>query len=203
MITETNKKSWFRKHWIISLFLILGIFGMIGDLFDSGDTSNITGNVVNEQFSRAQESFIEEIKICSPDWICSSWVTCDSSETQTRTCTDSNDCNTPDKPVESTPCEYEIPQKIKQEIETSLNDEDYSWGDWWSNLEKMMEDLDESLGDIKEEQSVYKKIDECTNLCAGEDISIPYVKSICYSDCSQIYHYGGEESLDRYIEELK
>ena len=50
--------------------------------------------------------------ICSPDWICTAWspTTCPSSGTQTRTCTDKNNCGTTSgKPATTQTCTYVAP----------------------------------------------------------------------------------------------
>jgi len=60
----------------------------------------------------------------------------------------------------------------------------------------------ECTGKTFEKLCINKKIDECTKLCAGEDIDIPAVKTDCYSSCYQIYYYGGETDLDKYIKEF-
>ena len=221
MVTETKEKEWydwFEKHWIISIFLILIFFGMISSIFDSGDNSEITGNVVSEQSEQIQE----KVKTCTPNWNCGSWFECGASGIQRRVCTDSENCETDSgKPSEIQNCEYVIQQEIKQETEKETSsEEDFSWSDWWNDLEKTMNDLEESQEQPEEESpsedwakdlkesleettSIYKKIDECTELCAGEDINIPYIKSVCHSDCYQIYYYTGEESLNEYIAELR
>ena len=46
---EEKKKSWFRRHWILSIFLGLIVLGMIGSLFGGDSESDLTGDVVNEQ----------------------------------------------------------------------------------------------------------------------------------------------------------
>ena len=48
--------------------------------------------------------------------------------------------------------------------------------------------------------SISKKKNLCIELCAGEDISIPYIKSECKSYCKELYYYGGEEALNEEIE---
>jgi len=45
---------------------------------------------------------------CTPIWVCGSWSTC-SGNTQTRTCTDSNDCNSLGKPSTSQSCTNPVP----------------------------------------------------------------------------------------------
>lgn len=82
-------------------------------------------------------------------------------------------------------------EEINEEKEEDINEESWS------------EDLREALEDLKETTSTYKKVNECTELCAGENIDIPVVKGECHSSCYQIYYYTGEEGLDEYIEELK
>lgn len=91
MASEIKNKNWFRRHWIISIFLGLTILGMIGNIFDPETDKSITGEVVNKQVI---DSFQEEVVICNSDWNCNSWSECNSSEIQIRTCTDSNNCGT-------------------------------------------------------------------------------------------------------------
>ena len=131
MVTKV-KKNWFRRHLVISIFLGLMVWGMIGSIFDSGDNPDITGNVVNEQSAEKEklvyvnEQFEEKDNVIEPD----------------------------------------SPKK---------NEEDLS------------------------SMSVSKKKKLCTELCAGESIDIPYIKSECSLYCSQLYYYGGEEALDNEI----
>jgi len=57
MVTEIKEKEWydwFKRHWIISIFLGLIVLGMLSSIFDSGNNSEITGNVVNEQGGQLQ-----------------------------------------------------------------------------------------------------------------------------------------------------
>lgn len=110
---DKKPQNWFRKHWIISIFLGLFALGIIGSLFDSGDNSDITGNVVNEQIKQTPE----EIKTCTPNWNCDSWSECSSSSKQTRTCSDRNNCNTlTDKPKESQSCS---PPPVEETLDTA------------------------------------------------------------------------------------
>jgi hypothetical protein len=44
-------KNWFRRHWVISIFLGLFVLGLVGTIFDTGD-SDITGNVVQEKYTK-------------------------------------------------------------------------------------------------------------------------------------------------------
>jgi hypothetical protein len=120
MVTETEKQNWFRKHWIISIFLGLIVLGMIGSIFDSEDKSEITGNVINEQTqqpnqtSQTEEQIQEEVKTCVPNWNCGSWTECSKSGTQTRTCTDSNNCGTTlGKPSETQTCTYQYQYQLE------------------------------------------------------------------------------------------
>ena len=61
----------------------------------------------------------------------------------------------------------------------------------------------EEVEDLEETSNIYRKIDYCTDLCAGEDKDIPYIGSECYNSCYQAYHSGGEKSLDELIESYK
>ncbi len=101
---KPEQKSWFRKHWIISIVLGVIVLGMIGSFFDLEDTE-ITGEVVSNQLTQSSE----EAKICTSDWDCGSWSKCSSSEIQRRTCADNNNCGiNSGKPSETQECEYEV-----------------------------------------------------------------------------------------------
>ncbi|MBI4116318.1 hypothetical protein HY449_01085 [Candidatus Pacearchaeota archaeon] len=102
-MAEETKVNWFRQHWAVSIFLGLIVIGMIGTLFGGNSQSNpsSTGNFVNEQKNN-------QAQICSPNWQCSSYSECSSLGTQTRICSDSNNCNTlTGKPPESQSCVYD------------------------------------------------------------------------------------------------
>ncbi len=184
---EEKKQNWFRKHWIVSIFLGLIALGMVSSIFN-----NLTGNVIQEKDTEIQEEGV----ICNPDWSCGSWSECSVSGTQKRVCTDVNGCGiSKNKPSETQSCEYKIQQETKQsDIAPSYDSE---------KLEESLNALKELAESLEKQQGIHDKIDECTKLCAGEDIDIPYVKSACHSDCYQIYYYTGEEGLDEYILELK
>src|SRR3989344_8563179 len=90
MVTKVENKNWFRRHWIISIFLGLVVLGMING-FLSNDDSNITGNVINEQTLNLLQ---EEVSACISEWKCSEWTSCLNSK-QERVCVDKNDCEPP------------------------------------------------------------------------------------------------------------
>lgn len=113
MVSKIESKNWFRRHWIISIFLGLILIGMFSTLFNNivgnnEDTSeNLTGNVVNEQVQQITEPIQEEVKTCISDWSCGSWSECGSSGVQRRTCKDYNNCGTNSgKPSETQTCIY-------------------------------------------------------------------------------------------------
>lgn len=62
--------------------------------------------------------------------------------------------------------------------------------------EGIIETLHTSLGTMV-------KLNECANLCAGEDKDIPVIKNECYSACYQIYYYLGIEELNEYVEDME
>lgn len=100
---KKNQRNWFRRHWIISIFLGLIVLGMIGSLF--GGDSNSTGKVVTEQSK------------CTSNWTCSDWSECSTLGTQTRTCTDSNNCGkTSGKPTTYQQCILTKSQIISQSV---------------------------------------------------------------------------------------
>ena len=67
-MAEIKSQNWFRRHWIISIFLGLFVLGIVGSLFDDSE-KNLTGNVVNEQSGNEEdirfslESILPEKKI--------------------------------------------------------------------------------------------------------------------------------------------
>lgn len=65
----------------------------------------------------------------------------------------------------------------------------------------------EELGELKERLGEYRKtrskVDECAEVCAGEDSNIPAVKSAFWTSCYEIYTYAGEEELDQMIADCK
>ena len=56
--SETKKKSWFRRHWILTGFLVLIILVMIGNAVNEKDTS-----VKNTENSQKQTNEITKNKI--------------------------------------------------------------------------------------------------------------------------------------------
>jgi len=115
-ILQFNMKSNY-----IPLFVIL----LVGIVFISGCTSQ-TGNENSGQQSQqvtCNKPYIlvgtsccldqndnsicdnDETPKCTPNWKCSSWSDCSQTGTQTRTCTDENNCGvTTNKPTESQTC---------------------------------------------------------------------------------------------------
>lgn len=72
---------------IIAIFLVAGCTGQSGPASSKG-SEGITGTPT-----------------CTPNWQCGTWSECSTSGTQTRTCTDSNNCGTlASKPSESQGC---------------------------------------------------------------------------------------------------
>ena len=74
---------------------------------------------------------------CTPSWSCTSWSACSTGNTQTRTCTDSNNCNTTaSKPAETQGCtgnsggyasSPSAPSNLIIESKYSGREEDLSW----------------------------------------------------------------------------
>jgi len=128
-----KKQNWFRRHWIISIFLGFIVLGMIGSIFDSEDKSDITGDVVNEQIKQTPE----EVKTCTPNWNCGSWSECGTSGIQTRTCTDSNNCETNSgKPQTSQSCTYAYEE---EQIEVSIDELESIFG-YYSDLTEIQKE---------------------------------------------------------------
>lgn len=119
---EKQQKNWFRRHWILSIFLGLIVLGMIGSLFGGDSEPELTGDVVNEQDNQQTKQITEPVQeeaiICNPDWDCGSWSECDASGIQKRACTDSNNCETDSgKPQTSQSCiykEYDLEMSIDE-----------------------------------------------------------------------------------------
>ena len=44
MVNETKKKNWFRRHWIISILLVILILGMFGAMFGGENSTNQESN---------------------------------------------------------------------------------------------------------------------------------------------------------------
>lgn len=181
---ETNvKKNWFKRHPILTVFLALFLIGLIFSS-DNPQTSNSEEQKTRINQINTQQVTQEQVKQCIPNWNCDSWSDCNGG-TQTRTCTDSNNCGIiKDKPIIQKSC-------VVEKAETS------------QRLTELSNSLKELKKNLEKQSNINKKIIQCTELCAGEDINIPYIKNTCRSDCYQIYYYAGEEALDKYIEELR
>lgn len=192
MVTEVKEKKWydwFKKHPVWSVIIGVVLLSILINLFSGGSDSEITGDVVNGQ---------EEVEECVPDWDCSSWSDCTSSGSQTRTCTDLNNCGvTSGKPSETQTCEYTFSEEPEESFEELFEE-------FGEIIDSLFESQDENLREKDlNEMSISEKKNLCTQLCAGDDIDVPYVESVCRSDCIKIYYYTGEEGLDNYIEELQ
>ncbi|MBU4308369.1 MAG: hypothetical protein KJ566_01070, partial [Nanoarchaeota archaeon] len=55
----------------------------------------------------------------------------------------------------------------------------------------------------EKDMSISEKKQLCIELCAGNSINIPIIKNECSLNCNDIYYYGGEEELDKYIFNLE
>lgn len=65
---------------------------------------------IADYYSANNDSFTVNGTLCVESWSCSSWNSCPESETQTRTCTDSNACGTiASRPVLAQSCTYTPP----------------------------------------------------------------------------------------------
>lgn len=119
--TSTGYKKPIRLWYLFFIGLtivgIIFVLSFIGDILPLNVLSNqfdeaTTVPQINDNKSiveRNQEITSQEEKICIPDWECSQWYECNSSGTQTRTCTDNNNCNLINgKPIESQSCTPEI-----------------------------------------------------------------------------------------------
>ena len=64
---EEKKQNWFRKHWIISIFLGLIVLGMVSTIFNNITSNNndLTGNFVQEQSFALNENNNEATNINS------------------------------------------------------------------------------------------------------------------------------------------
>ena len=86
---------------------------------------------------------------------------------------------------------------------SQTSDEGKTTGGVIASEKEKVEDIKEAVEDLEETSNIYKKIDYCTDLCAAEDNDIPYIESKCFNSCYQVYHHGGEKSLDELIESYK
>ena len=76
------------------IFFVNGIQAVETGIWSEGATQNVN------------------LSICEEDWTCTEWSECYPNGTQTRTCTDQNECGTEEnKPAETQDCEYEEPYR--------------------------------------------------------------------------------------------
>lgn len=79
--------------------------GATADIFGNARPSGVKVDVGPHEFGAATSNDIPAPPSCTPNWSCSSWNTCNSSGSQSRTCTDLNSCGvTAGKPAESQSC---------------------------------------------------------------------------------------------------
>ncbi len=50
-MSEEKKKSWFRRHWILTIFLCFMVLGMFGSL-NNDSTQNLIGDSVSEKLPK-------------------------------------------------------------------------------------------------------------------------------------------------------
>ncbi len=102
-----KKLSIFMKKHPVWYGIIIVAFCIFLVLIIIEEDSNSTGDVIKE-----------EEKECVSDWSCGSWSECSTSEIQTRTCTDSNNCGTNlGKPQTSQSCiykEYDLEMSLEE-----------------------------------------------------------------------------------------
>lgn len=105
METEIKKQNWFRRHWIVSIFLgliVLGIFNsfllsITGNTVDENqNNADLTGNVVNEQVdeSPTETTTTKTIYVCPDGSQVSDSSQCSSASAQTQENTQNNVQNT-------------------------------------------------------------------------------------------------------------
>ena len=76
----------------------------------------------NEEKADFPQTTITVMAGCAPNWQCTNWVSCINRQ-QTRTCTDLNNCNTPNnKPVETQACEIIITLDRQAPLNVNLGD---------------------------------------------------------------------------------
>lgn len=86
---------------ILPLLAILAVLLISGCTTDKGTT----GRIIQQE--PAIGGVIQQEPECIPEWQCSEWSKCSPQGTQTRACTDTNNCGTNlGKPVESQSCTY-------------------------------------------------------------------------------------------------
>jgi hypothetical protein len=95
-----KKKSWLKKHPVLSgvigFFAIIFIIGV----FTNGDSKTTGDAMVNQENSQ---------DTCISDWQCSSWSECSKFGRQTRTCSDNNNCGiNSGKPTVTQTCVYVV-----------------------------------------------------------------------------------------------
>ena len=179
MAKEQNKhyKNWFRRHPVWSVILGFILFFSVIVAITPNDTASYQQKEIIEKSNQNQE----QVQECTSIWVCGNWSEC-KNNIQIRTCRDTNYCSKSDgKPIEQKSCveekKVEMPSKLTE-------------------LSKALKDLEKGL---EKQSSINKKINQCTELCAGGDIDIPVIKNTCHSDCYQVYYYGGEGALDDLI----
>lgn len=93
------------------------------------------------------------------------------------------------------------------EEDPTLMEEDEALEDEWKETEDRMGGIVGALEDLAEKMEestrILQKLNDCTEICAGEYYDIPAVRNEFYSICYQLYYYAGEDQLDDYIEECK
>ena len=124
MGVKNENKVWYKKWWAITIFVIIGLV-IIGSFLPNSSNNQVTCNkpyilvgtsccldnndnsICDNDETEVQSSGSQQQtnNICTPNWVCSSWYSCNSTEQQTRTCTDNNDCGTSsEKPLETQSC---------------------------------------------------------------------------------------------------
>ena len=122
-----------EKEWVyVFLVLVLGVV-LLTSFTDFNKTNSFTGRVIGE--NETNETVVTN-ETCVEDWSCEEWSVC-GNETQTRTCTDINTCETElEMPDLTQSCVLEI---VNTTNETDINQiesinetcvENWSCADW-------------------------------------------------------------------------
>lgn len=95
---------------------VLPILLVVGVLLVAGCTGGGGEEPEKAPTETTQDEPEESQEECVEDWSCTEWSECSQDGTQTRTCTDENDCGTTEnKPPEEQSCEPE-PEKLTLEV---------------------------------------------------------------------------------------
>ena len=107
-------KQYYLSFVVLLLIMVIAISGCTSDTEYTPpakvESTPSAGDTSSETKTAPPQTQLQEPE-CTPDWQCSSWSECSQTETQTRICTDKNNCGvTTSKPSESQSCTPEPPK---------------------------------------------------------------------------------------------